>query len=157
MMDNTYRIVVGVDGSVGGRLALAWAVNEAVKRGGTVEAVIAWHWDGVRRAPIVDVSSADAKQHATEILDRELAAINAAASPANPIAGMVVAGTPADVLIRAATGADLLVLGSHGHGHLRHAVLGSVSEQCIRRAPCPVVVIPVPIRHESTQPPVAVG
>ena len=37
-----------------------------------------------------------------------------------------------------------LVLGSHGHRRVRHTVLGSVSEDCIRKATCPVVVIPVP-------------
>jgi nucleotide-binding universal stress UspA family protein len=38
--------------------------------------------------------------------------------------------------------ADVAVLGSHGHGALRRALLGSVSEGVIRRAPCPVLVVP---------------
>jgi len=54
--------------------------------------------------------------------------------------------TEPEVLTTAAADADLLVLGSHGHGRLFHAVLGSVAEQCIRAAVCPVVVVPVP--HE---------
>ena len=47
-------------------------------------------------------------------------------------------------MVCAARSADLLVLGSHGHSRLQHTVLGSVSEECIRKATCPVVVIPVP-------------
>ena len=47
-------------------------------------------------------------------------------------------------LAKAAEDADLLVVGSHGKGRLYHAVLGSVAEECVRLARCPVVVIPVP-------------
>jgi nucleotide-binding universal stress UspA family protein len=54
-------------------------------------------------------------------------------------------GRPADVLAAAGHNADLLVLGSHGHSRVRHTLLGSVSEECIRKAACPVVVIPVPV------------
>jgi len=51
------------------------------------------------------------------------------------------------VLTAAARTADLLVLGSHGHSRIRRTALGSVSEECIRRAACPVVVIPVPAKQ----------
>lgn len=61
------------------------------------------------------------------------------------MAAEVIEGRPADVLAAAGAAADLLVLGSHGHSRVRHTVLGSVSEDCIRKATCPVVVIPVPI------------
>ena len=47
---------------------------------------------------------------------------------------------------------DLLVLGSHGHSRVRHTVLGSVSEECIRKAACPVVVIPVPVDGSDDEP-----
>jgi hypothetical protein len=49
---------------------------------------------------------------------------------------------PAAGLAAAARGADLLVLGSHGHSRISHAVLGSVADETIRAAECPVVVIP---------------
>ena len=61
------------------------------------------------------------------------------------MAAEVIEGRPADVLAGASSAADLLVLGSHGHSRVRHTVLGSVSADCIRKAACPVVVIPVPV------------
>jgi nucleotide-binding universal stress UspA family protein len=56
----------------------------------------------------------------------------------------VVFGTATEVLLDSARDADLLVLGSHGHGRVFHAVLGSVAEACVRGGVCPVVVVPVP-------------
>ncbi len=53
----------------------------------------------------------------------------------------VVEGNPAQVLLDAADGADLLVLGSRGHAGFTEALLGSVSQHCVHHAPCPVVVI----------------
>lgn len=143
-MDRNYRIVVGVDGSPGGRLALTWALHEAVRRGGTVHAVTAWQWDGPAVTAGVDVNPDRARDRATQTLSRELDAACAEVTPLPKIISDVVLGSPAAVLSRAATGAELLVLGSHGHGRLRRAVLGSVSEDCIRHAPCPVVVVPAP-------------
>ena len=37
---------------------------------------------------------------------------------------------------------DLIVLGSHGRGGLEHLLLGSVAEKVLRKAPCPVMVVP---------------
>jgi nucleotide-binding universal stress UspA family protein len=44
------------------------------------------------------------------------------------------------VLLNAAKGAQLLVVGNRGHGEFRGALLGSVSMHCVQHAPCPVVV-----------------
>lgn len=142
-MDHTYRIVVGVDGSPGGRLALKWALREAARRGGTIQAVIAWQWDGPAAAPVPDVYPEAAKDRAVQILSRELDATMADFVTPPPVATEVVQGSPGAVLTRAAQDADLLALGSHGHGRLHRAVLGSVSEECIRHASCPVVVVPL--------------
>jgi nucleotide-binding universal stress UspA family protein len=77
-------------------------------------------------------------------MSREVDAACADFAPPPPLATEVVRGSAAPVLTRAAVHADLLVLGSHGHGRLHHAVLGSVSEECVRHARCPVVVVPAP-------------
>ena len=144
-MTGNYLIVVGVDGSDGGRRALDWAAHEAATRGGTVQAVIGWRWDGVEAGPMTAANPADEKEHARAILEREIQALTARRGSQSPVAAEVVEGRAADVLTHAARSADLLVLGSHGHSRFRHTVLGSVSEECVRKANCPVVVIPVPV------------
>jgi len=144
-----YMIVVGVDGSDGGRRALDWAVTEAATRGGAVNAVIAWSWDGIESGPGIPTTPADARKLAATTIDGGIEQLRLRRGSAFPVAAEVVRGRPADVLTAAARAADLLVLGSHGHSRVRHTVLGSVSEECIRKAACPVVVIPVP----ATAPP----
>ena len=145
-MSASYLIVVGVDGSPGGRRALEWAAHEADARGGAVQAMTAWSWDGVENGPISVTMPQQAEALARETLDREIHALIDRSGSHLPIAAEVVEGRPASVLAEAGCKADLLVLGSHGHSRVRHTVLGSVSEECIRRAACPVVVIPVPVK-----------
>ena len=50
-------------------------------------------------------------------------------------------GHPAQVLIEASKNADLLVVGSHGHGAFTGMLVGSVSLHCVTGAFCPVVVV----------------
>jgi len=147
-MSASHLIVVGVDGSEGSRRALDWAAREAAERGGALRAVVAWRWDGG-----TTVSPIEERQRASELLDQEITALTTRVGSASPVVGEVVEGRAADVLTTAARGADLLVLGSHGHGRLQHTVLGSVSEECIRKATCPVVVIPVPALVSSAADP----
>jgi nucleotide-binding universal stress UspA family protein len=139
-------IVVGVDGSEGGRRALRWAADEAATRGGTVQAVAVWRWDLPSGGLDLTVSAEDPKQRAEELLAREIAALPQGV----PVASQVLEGRPATALGAAARTADLLVLGSHGHSRVWHTVLGSVAEECARTATCPVVVAPVPT--EPSQP-----
>lgn len=140
-MKETYHIVVGVDGSAGGRAALHWAAREAAHRGGTVQAVTAYRRDDLT---VAEGGLAAEHERATELLRHEIAALPAYQRSGVSIAAQAVEGRAADALSDAAVRADLLVLGSHGHNRLIHTVLGSVSEECIRLAPCPIVVIPAP-------------
>ncbi|GGN84635.1 universal stress protein [Actinoplanes lobatus] len=150
-MNANHLIVVGVDGSDGGRRALEWAVREAAGSGCAVQAVTAWSWVAIEYGPSPD----EERNRATALLDREIAAVMTAVGGHHTIAAEVLEGRPADVLTAAAQAADLLVLGSHGHGRVRHTMLGSVSESCVRKAPCPVVVIPAPAgRSAPATPPV---
>ena len=137
-----HLIVVGVDGSEGGRRALGWAAHEAAGRDTAVQAVMAWHWDGIEAEVITATSPEEERQQAAKVLDRELSAVIAEHGSHLPIAAELIEGSPAEVLTEAARSADLLVLGSHGHSGLLHRVLGSVSGTCIRKAGCPVVVVP---------------
>jgi len=143
-MNTRHLIVVGVDGSEGGRRALEWAVREADARGSAVQAVTAWQWDGIDYTPAVATNPQEAKERATRLLDDEIHALITRHGSHLPIAAEVIEGSPGETLARAAGSADLLVLGSHGHSRVRRTVLGSVSEETIRKATCPVVVIPVP-------------
>ena len=55
----------------------------------------------------------------------------------------VVEGDPRDVILQAVTDvhADLLVIGTHGRRGLSRLLLGSVAEDVLRRAPCPVLTV----------------
>jgi nucleotide-binding universal stress UspA family protein len=156
-MDNV--IVVGVDGSEGSRLALRWALDEAIRTGGVVRAVAAWSWDGREIAAAEHVRSrkpgttaaatppanpAEARERATRTCADEVADAIDESGVRGAVTCEVVEGPAARVLSDAARGARLLVLGSHGHSRLYHSVLGSVSEECIHLATCPVVVVPLP-------------
>ncbi|GAA2607808.1 universal stress protein [Paractinoplanes durhamensis] len=153
-MTTRYLIVVGVDGSDGGRRALDWAVQEAGARGGAVEAVIAWSWDGLEFGPATATNPEEAEKKAAGLLDDEIRTLAVRHGSHVPIAAQVIEGSPGEALARAGHGADLLVLGSHGHSRIRRTVLGSVSEACIRAATCPVVVIPVPVPEQADTEPV---
>ena len=144
-MESNRLIVVGVDGSDGGRRALDWAADEAVARGGAVQVVVAWRWDRIEVGPMTGATGpVDEQERARALLDDDIRGLVLRKGPGCSVAGEVVEGPAADVLTAAARTADLLVLGSHGHSRLRHTVLGSVSEECVRTASCPVVVVPVP-------------
>ncbi|WP_316528612.1 universal stress protein [Kitasatospora brasiliensis] len=138
--DSAPRVVVGVDGSPSSYAALRWAARHAALIGGVVDAVGAWEppshygWS----APMVDPT-----------FDRELAA-RRFADELHTVLGeedraevrqSIVMGDPADVLLDAAKGAEVLVVGSHGRGGFTRALLGSVSTHCAQHADCPVVIV----------------
>jgi nucleotide-binding universal stress UspA family protein len=132
------RIVVGVDGSDGGDAALRWALAEAALRGATVDAMIVWHIPYVARDPAIGlvIDPAGEAAHAAELLDA------ATTGEHDVVVNRVVAeGGAARALIDRAQGADLLVVGSRGRGGFTGLLLGSVSQQCVQHAPCPVVVV----------------
>lgn len=140
------QIVVGVDGSEGAQRALEWAVDEASAHGAKLTAVHAWSvvYAGGALPYAYNASPIDAsdfEKHATEVLDTAIAAL-----PVHGVAieSHVVCGGAADALLKAAKGADLLVVGSRGRGGFSALLLGSVSHQVAQHAPCPVVVIPPP-------------
>jgi len=136
MTEGHGRIVVGVDGSRWSRKALVWAANEAKLRGDSLEVVTAWH---VPPQPYPAIPTYDFEGAAGETLDRELDAVVGPGAP--DVVRRVECGFAAQVLIEASRGADLLVVGSRGHGEFVGMLLGSVSRHCTARAHCPVVVV----------------
>jgi len=135
-------IVVGVDGSASSVEALRFAAREARLRGATLHAVTAWHIPGVAYgggfAPSVNVRSFES--NAQESLDGALAKLGEEREGVS-IVLKVREGHPAHVLAEEARGADMLVVGSRGHGGFTGLLLGSVSQQCAHHAPCPVAIV----------------
>ncbi len=134
------RIVVGVDGSVPSKAALAWAVRQAKLTGAVVEAVIAWNYPGTYGYPAPIGDDANYEELAARVVTDAIAEV---AGPAGPveIRSEVVEGNPAAALLAASAGAELLVVGSRGHRGFVEALLGSVSQHCVHHATCPVVII----------------
>ena len=130
-------VVVGVDGSEESRLALRWAFEYAQTSGASVEAIIAWEIPPTYGlAPSYD--DVDLEKMAQETLEETIRSVlgdNA------PVALRVERGHPAPVLVTASEHAQLLAVGSRGHGAFADMLLGSVSQHCVHQAHCPVVVI----------------
>jgi nucleotide-binding universal stress UspA family protein len=145
--ESSRRIVVGVDGSPSSKAALAWAVSQAELTGASVEAIIAWHYPvmvgGVPFAPIEAVQTADYGEFATTVLND---AVRETVDPDGPVKVSLTVrdGPAAQVLLDASHGAELLVVGSRGHGGFTEALLGSVSQACVHHARCPVVIVREP-------------
>ncbi len=135
-------VVVGFDGSSGAMAALRWAYDEATLRGANLRVIHGIGSFGSYPSMAVDVG--DLHRHAAELLDKAVLDV-AGGDQLDGIERLLFDGSPAKVLIGAVDGGDLLVVGSRGHGGFAGLLLGSVSQQCIHHAPCPVVVIP----HES--------
>jgi nucleotide-binding universal stress UspA family protein len=151
-----YRMVVGVDGSEAAQRAFNWAVGEAARRQRTgqpctVEAITAWQVDPLEQPPRVIVGLPGPNVSAQQVLD-EAVAKAVKDHPDVTVVTEVVQGIPYEALVRAGDNADLLVLASHGHNHGHLAVVGSVTEGCIRNATCPVLVIPLAYGAISTTP-----
>ncbi|HEX8859799.1 MAG TPA: universal stress protein [Actinomycetes bacterium] len=133
------QIVVGVDGSAPSARALRWAAGEASARGSRLEAIQAWEGN-IGVIPPPSASDEPFKRHANESLAAAVDGLPADERPAK-IDSRTVQGKAAAVLIEASAGADLLVVGSHGHGGVAGALLGSVSRRVAEHAHCPVVIV----------------
>ena len=138
------RIVVGVDGSPTSKTALRWAIHQAELTGSTVDAVLAWEYPaaiaGFGWAPVAVTDDAPFETLADKTLAGTISEV-AGPDPAATINPVLANGYPAAVLLHAAEGADLLVVGSRGHSEFTDALLGSVSQNCAHHAKCPVVII----------------
>src|ERR1700712_284512 len=132
------RIVVGVDGSPASVDALKWAVRQAALTGAVVEAVTAWQFPATYGgSPIL--AGPDWRADAQAIQD--IAVKEALGDEATALVRRVAQGHPVRVLSDIAADADLLVVGSRGHGGFAGMLLGSVSEHVVAHAPCAVVVV----------------
>jgi nucleotide-binding universal stress UspA family protein len=141
MKESRGRIVVGVDASPQSRRALSWAVAEAELWGATLDVVHAWLFplalqEG--RGP-TSLHPELVERGSRAILEGAVASVGTTGIELSP---MLVEGEPVPELARLAAGADLLVVGSRGHGGFAGRLIGSVGQRCLDSAPCPVVVVP---------------
>ncbi|MEV4611587.1 universal stress protein [Kitasatospora sp. NPDC049258] len=140
--DSTARVVVGIDGSPSSQAALRWAVRQAALMGATVDVVGAWEGIPLFAGPTVVDPTLEAET-ARRRFDQEIHEVLGDDRPVE-VRERLVQGNPTDVLLDAATGAELLVVGSRGHGTFARALLGSVSTRCAMHASCPVVIVRPP-------------
>ena len=139
-------IVVGVDGSDGSLQALRWAIDEARLRGARLVAVHAWlapyapAMPGVGEPAMLPVDRELVAQAAGEALEASLREVGTSVEGIE-IERAVSEDSPGRALLDRAEGADLLVVGSRGHGRIAGALLGSISQQVAQHAPCPVVIV----------------
>ena len=134
-------VVVGVDGSEASTDALRWAVRYARMAGTTVRVVTAWYFPASYGwAPTPLIAEVDLEADARLAQKQVLEDVVATEGPVT-VQREIVEGPPALMLLREAGDAELLVVGSRGHGAFAGMLLGSVSEHCVRHATCPVVVV----------------
>jgi nucleotide-binding universal stress UspA family protein len=146
-------VVVGVDGSAGSAEALRWALAEARLREIRLRVVYAVTFDYPTDAEEGSAGKRSmlgslgpnavinrAQETAEDLLERTVVEVADDAGGVE-IERQLIPGAAAEVLVNAVGGDDLLVVGSRGHGGFTDLLLGSVSQQCVHHAPCPVVVV----------------
>jgi nucleotide-binding universal stress UspA family protein len=136
-------IVVGIDGSQSAETALRFALEEARLRGATLRIVTVWStpstvYTGMVYVPTFDLREVE-EQAASERLEAARALVGD--TPGVTIETVSVEGQTAGALVAEAAGADLLVVGSRGHGGFTNLLLGSVSQQVAHHAKVPLAIV----------------
>lgn len=149
------RIVVGVDGSAGARAALQWAIDEATHRDVPLALVHAWRplYRGLEGEHDDSDAVVTARTHGNAILAAAQGTVVNSA-PGLRVAGYLRRGRPSAVLLEAAVGALMLVVGARGVGGAPSMRLGSVGLHAAAHAPCTTVVVR---GHHRVRGPVLVG
>lgn len=142
----SFVIVVGFDGSEHSQEALSWAIDEARHRNGQIRMVTVWDKPPLAWYPAVletaagEIAAEESPQQIAESVQAD--ALTVAASQGADATGQVVhSDSPASAILEAAKGADLVVVGSRGHGGIPGLHMGSVSTHVINHAQCPVLVV----------------
>lgn len=133
------RVVVGIDGSPASLDALGWAARQAEMTNSSLDIVMSWDWPPAYGWTVSFPTGYDPEEAVQEVLDEAKAAMEEK-YPNMEITIRGVKGHPAPALVEASKGADLLVVGSRGHGEFVGMLIGSVSEYCATSAHCPVLV-----------------
>ena len=133
-------VVVGIDGSEPSASALRWALRQAELTGARLRVVMCWEYPVTYGWAPPYPEGFDPEADVSACLDQAVDAV-VPKSGGVGVERVVVEGHPAPSLVEAAKDADLLVVGTRGHGGFLGLLLGSVSEHCVTHATCPVVVV----------------
>ena len=137
------KIVVGTDGSTVADAALDWAYDEAKRWGADLYVLHAWSYPygyGGARVSVEEPPEL-VKLDAAKVLERSCTSLRARKGADVHLHPVMAAGTPARTLMEEGKDADLIVVGSRGHGGFVSLLLGSTADQVAQHAPCPVVVV----------------
>ncbi len=137
------RIVVGVDGSPASDEALTWATEEALRCSSELVLVHGWIYPYVGSRTSVSEPRDEMRLDAMRVLEA-CAARTHELAPTITCHSIITEEGPAKAILDAAESADLVVVGSRGHGGFTALLLGSVSRTVLQHAPCPVAVIRPP-------------
>ncbi|MGW4213555.1 universal stress protein [Lentzea sp. NPDC004789] len=136
-------VVVGVDGSPTSEAALAFAFDEASTRGVALVAVMTsqdFTVDTAYNVSRIAVDWAQVEEDERRLLAQRLAGWQEK-YPDVEVRRVVLRDRPARALMRYAAEAQLLVVGSHGHGGFAGMLIGSTSQALVHHAPCPLAIV----------------
>lgn len=154
-------VVVGVDGSPASNAAVEWAARDAARRGAALKLLSVQTPPVVMAFPEVPVTEAFTQwqeERGRELLEAARAiASDAAGEGRLAVTSEVVYGPAVAALAEASNDAQMIVLGSRGHGALARSLLGSVSTGLAHHARCPVAIIREELAEHPAQAPVVVG
>ena len=137
-------VVVGVDSSASAARALEFAAEEARRRQAVLHVVRAWSIRTAPRPADVPASVVPSMEQFQEAVRADTERIVAERVPDRATLDLrihIVHSPSPQALLSASRGADLLVVGHRGRGGFAGLMLGSVAEQCVRHAACPVLVV----------------
>lgn len=139
-------IIVGIDDSANAQHVLDWATREAGIQHAeltvlTVVPTMVSQWTG---QPLHYTGAEESVEKAQQAAQDKVAKSTSDSAGPQPSSITVKAfeGSPAQALIEASSGADLVVVGARGIGGFASLMLGSVSTQVVHHAACPVVIVP---------------
>lgn len=131
-------VTAGLDGSRESLAAAEWAAREAQRRGLPLRLVQAWIW---RQQDVPVAEELDTqKRWALSVLD-EAKDLVCDRHPGLAVSTELISDTAPAVLLAESEAAEMLVLGSSGHGAVAGFLLGSVGQQVLARAKRPVIMV----------------
>ncbi len=134
------RVVVGVDGSENSHRAVRWAL-EHVPDSSPVRVVTAWDTPVLYGYDPMVFDTKDYEEAARKRLADVCDSLTGSGLDCDRLETVTVRGDARTVLTRESENADMLVVGSHGHGGILHMMMGSVASSLVHQPKCALVVV----------------